>query len=113
MRVLVCGGRDYTDREVVYACLAEAQFGLGMTVVIHGGATGADALAKEWCLENGFPQEEYLPHYGCWGKRAPLVRNQDMIDAKPDLVLAFPGGSGTAHMVLIATRAGVEVERCG
>ena len=37
-------------------------------------------------------------------------RNQQMLDeAKPDMVVAFPGGKGTAHMRQIAKAAGVPV----
>jgi len=45
-RVLVCGGRDYVDRHSVYACLD----GLvpRPTLIIAGGANGADALAADW-----------------------------------------------------------------
>ena len=38
------------------------------------------------------------------------MRNQKMLDeGKPDLVVAFAGGRGTADMVRIAKRSGVEV----
>jgi hypothetical protein len=32
-----------------------------------------------------------------------------LYEGKPDLVVAFPGGKGTAMMVDIATKAGVKV----
>jgi hypothetical protein len=38
------------------------------------------------------------------------MRNQAMLDyGKPDLVVAFPGGKGTADMVRRARVAGVKV----
>jgi hypothetical protein len=32
-----------------------------------------------------------------------------LMEGKPDLVVGFPGGRGTAHMCRIAGEAGVEV----
>lgn len=44
------------------------------------------------------------------GKRAGSIRNQKMIDDyHPQLVVAFPGGAGTADMVRRARAAGIEV----
>lgn len=44
------------------------------------------------------------------GKAAGPIRNQRMLDdGKPDRVLAFPGGRGTANMVKLAKAAGVPV----
>jgi hypothetical protein len=91
---------------------------LGVTTLIHGGARGADSLAAEWAMANGIPVLEYPVTPEDWrtiGKAAGPMRNQRMLDeGKPDLVVAFPGGSGTADMVRRAQRAGVKViNECG
>ena len=45
-------------------------------------------------------------------KSAGHIRNQVMLDkGKPDVVVAFPGGRGTADMVRRAEGAGIEVRR--
>ena len=45
------------------------------------------------------------------GRAAGPIRNKQMLEeAKPDLVIAFPGGAGTANMVKQAREAGVKVE---
>lgn len=110
MRVLVCGGRDYSDREAVFAALDE----LAPLAIIQGHADGADALAREWWYKRPNTCAGELACYPAdWkkhGKAAGPIRNQQMIDeGKPDLVLAFPGGHGTADMVRRAKRAGVKV----
>ena len=49
---------------------------------------------------------------GDWalGRKAGPIRNQRMLDdGKPDLVIAFSGGKGTAGMMAIARRAGVKI----
>jgi len=44
------------------------------------------------------------------GKRAGPIRNQRMLEeGQPDLIVAFPGGHGTADMVRRARQAGIEV----
>ena len=49
MRILVCGGRNYTDRDHIWNTLCEIDATRGpITVVIHGAATGADSEAMIW-----------------------------------------------------------------
>ena len=110
MRVLVCGGRDYTDREALAAVLTGLRQARGITVLIAGGARGADSLAAEWVKGQGIACEVYLADWDRLGSKAGPIRNQQMLDdeGKPDLVIAFPGGRGTAGMVRRAREAGVE-----
>lgn len=80
------------------------------TVIIHGAATGADSLANRWAVVNWVRSEEYPADWKKHGAAAGPIRNQRMIDeGKPDLVVAFPGGKGTADMVSRAKAAGVRV----
>jgi predicted Rossmann-fold nucleotide-binding protein len=44
-----------------------------------------------------------------FGSRAGAMRNENMLLLAPDLVVAFPGGPGTAHMVRIAKRNKIRV----
>lgn len=107
-RILVCGGRDYNDWDQV--CWALAPYKSTETVIIHGGARGADSLAFKWAKENNIPYKTYLANWERYGKSAGFIRNKQMLDeGKPDLVIAFPGGKGTKMMVDIAKKAGVEV----
>ena len=123
-RVLVCGGRNYADWRLVCKTLDE----LKPTVIIQGGATGADALADRWANMHGI---ERLRYPAAWRdlKAVPLVlrynrfglghaynaaagtiRNAKMLaEGKPDIVVAFPGGKGTADMVAKARAANVPV----
>lgn len=117
-RVLVCGGRSYGDRFQFMCSMDDLVADEGeISCVIHGGCkTGADALAAEWVLRFGGECDEdvfeadWIKH----GKAAGPIRNQRMLDeGKPDLVIAFPGGKGTADMVARARKAGVEVVEVG
>lgn len=109
MRVLVCGGRDYTDSVRLQFTLGEIRAERGLTYLIHGGARGADTLAGQWAHGFLIPVRVFPADWERHGKRAGPIRNQQMLDeGKPDLVVAFPGGSGTA-VVRRARKAGVEV----
>ena len=110
MRVLVCGGRDYADRERLHAELDRLHQERRFSYLIAGGARGADTLAEQWAKARGLPHETYRADWTGLGRKAGPIRNQRMLDeGRPHLVVAFPGGRGTAHMVGIAQAAGVEV----
>lgn len=108
MRVLVCGGRDFADSRLLHDTLT----GLGRAFeeLIEGGASGADGMAYAWADRHGLPVTTFKADWKRYGNRAGPIRNQRMLDeGKPDLVVAFPGGRGTADMVKRARAAGVRV----
>ena len=110
VRVLVCGGRDYVDKSRVFAVLDATHDLLGVTLIIQGGARGADRLARAWAEWRGVPCDEYEADWDRHGKRAGFLRNRDMlVEGQPDFVIAFPGGRGTADMVRQSRAAGVNV----
>jgi predicted Rossmann-fold nucleotide-binding protein len=133
MRLLVCGGRNYGEipdgcpaeqirhysekagREVflLRETLGHLFIERNVNTVITGGARGADSHAFRFARQQG---RHTLVFKADWslGKKAGPVRNQKMIDeGRPDLVLAFPGGKGTADMVRRARETGIEVMEVG
>lgn len=122
-RILICGGRDYDDWEKFrdhMALIAEERFQrtkadefgnyLYDVTIIAGGAPGADSLAASWAAVEWTRYQEFPARWDKHGKKAGPIRNQQMIDeGAPDLVIAFPGGVGTADMVKRAKKAGIEV----
>lgn len=105
-RVLVCGGRSFWQSQQMATILAAYP----IVTLIHGGASGADRLAALWAGRQNIDCLQFLPNWLKHGKSAGPLRNQRMIDdGKPDLVIAFPGGRGTADMVRGAKFAGIEV----
>ncbi len=113
MNILVCGGRNYVGRDGLWEALNVIRHtrGRGQNVaIIHGGARGADSLAALFAQENGLCEIVVKANWEVHGKGAGPIRNQWMLDyCNPDLVVAFPGGAGTADMVRRARKAGVEV----
>ena len=115
MIALVCGGRDYLDYEHVCEVLDSFENSVGgkITSIVHGAARGADTLAARWATARNIPARAFPANWELHGlSRAGHVRNTDMLLlGKPDVVIAFPGGKGTADMVQQAQRAKVSVVR--
>lgn len=110
MRVLVCGGRNYKDHVRLGDVLNKLHDEAGIDLIIQGGARGADELAFAWARVNGVPEEQFDADWENHGSFAGPMRNKRMLDeGKPDLVIALPGGRGTADMVKKARKAGVQV----
>jgi hypothetical protein len=110
LRILVCGGRDYTDRARVDRILDRVHAERGIEAIIQGTARGADQLAAEWGWDRKVRVCSYPADWQMHGKKAGALRNQSMIDeGKPDAVIAFPGGAGTADMVKRSRDAGLPV----
>jgi hypothetical protein len=106
VRVLVCGGRDFTDRTLLYRVLDEIK----PSAIVNGAANGADALSSEWARDHNVPRHEFPAQWQLYGKAAGPVRNQRMLlEARPQLVVAFKGGRGTADMIRQAEKCGIKV----
>lgn len=111
MTVLVCGGRDYANEVELFTTLDMIRCEKEITLIIHGGARGADALAGMWARLHKIPEKVFLPDWKTFGKSAGQLRNSQMLmEGNPDLVTAFSGGKGTQNMVSLARAAGVKVK---
>jgi hypothetical protein len=111
VRVLVCGSRHYCNYRKIFTRLANMKISL----IIAGGARGADTLAVRAAKECGFSYAEYPADWERYGKKAGPIRNQQMLDmGKPDFVLAFhddvESSKGTKDMILRAKKAGIPFE---
>jgi len=112
MKVLVCGGRDFDNRDAVFYHLDKINEKTPVSYIITGCSQGADALAQEWALSRLVPAMKYRADWRTLGKAAGPIRNQKMLDHEsPDLVVAFPGGKGTEDMVRRAKVARVNSMR--
>ena len=112
MRVIVCGDRNWTDKEIIRR---ELKAYPKDTVIIHGACRGADRIAGEIGKQLGFAIEEYSADWETFGKAAGHIRNKQMIDeGKPTLVLAFhsdiDNSKGTKNMLKQAEKAGIETK---
>ncbi|MED5388190.1 MAG: DUF2493 domain-containing protein [Pseudomonadota bacterium] len=110
MRILVCGGRDFTDQDLVARSLERLRRDGTLSLLIHGNASGADRLAAQWAHDNGVDQVSYPANWVAHGRAAGPMRNRRMLHhGRPQAIVAFPGGRGTANMVALASQAGLPV----
>lgn len=107
--VLVCGGRDYSNRLVVHSTLDSVASYYPGFALVQGGARGADAMAKAWAIAHGHPCFTCDANWDYYGSsRAGPIRNGWMATfMRPDFVVHFPGGSGTTDMIKRARKLGI------
>lgn len=108
-KVLVCGGRDFMDAVALNAALDKLDQQTPITMLIEGGCRGADRLARQWAHRRGIHVATVEALWKLGGTRAGPMRNAAMLTLMPELLVAFPGGTGTAGMIEMARRAGVPV----
>jgi hypothetical protein len=123
-RVVVYGGRDWTDRNFIYhwlGLLFEPSYGESKEAqpwwlprpdleLIFGGAKGVDSIAEDWAVVNWVKFRVFKADWDKHGRAAGPIRNQQMIDeGKPEMGIAFPGGKGTADMTARLRKAGIAV----
>lgn len=60
----------------------------GTDEIVSGGAVGVDTCAKIYASKHGIKLTEFLPDYDSFGKSAPHIRNDQIIDYA-DCVVAF------------------------
>lgn len=111
MRILVTGGRNYHEDEVVFAALkAVRNIHHGSVTLIVGDASGADLYARRSGYGYGWNVRVFQADWETHGKAAGPIRNQQMIDdGQPHLCFAFPGGAGTNDCVKRCRAAGIPV----
>lgn len=110
MKILVCGGRDFADASLFKRTMMAVAEEEDATMIIHGGAKGADAFASQWCRSHCIPELRVDADWVRHGKSAGPKRNWLMLElVRPDVVVAFPGGNGTADMVKRATQQKIRV----
>lgn len=107
MRVLVCGGRNWGPLEDTEKALDLLPF--KPSLVIHGGASGADIQAGEWARMRGIHVAEVKALWDHYGKAAGFKRNYAMLSLQPQYCVAFPGGKGTAIMVNLCRQHNITV----
>lgn len=100
--VLITGGRYFNKRDLLFSELNRLHNEEEIVTIIHGDANGADSLGAQWAYERGIEQLIFPAEWKKYGGMAGPIRNRKMLNEKPDLVVAFPGGKGTANMVRIA-----------
>ena len=104
--IAIVGSRNFEDYDlldmvikkycVINSCIP--------TMIVSGGAKGADQLGERFARENGIETLVFLPEWDKYGKRAGHVRNRDIVQSS-DVVFAFwdgksPGTKGSIDLAI-------------
>ena len=113
MKILICGDRNWTDKQLIKSQLQRFILTHDNVLVIHGAARGADLLAGQAAKELGLEVREFPADWKMYGKSAGPIRNRQMIMEQPDIVWAFHddirNSAGTKDMVKVAEQSGYRV----
>lgn len=111
MTVVVCGGREWTDKVTIEERLRQLPED---TTLIHGDCRGADRIAGEIGKRLGHRVVAVPAQWDIYGRGAGHIRNAAMVGMNPDLVIAFhediEQSKGTRDMVRRSRKAGIPVE---
>ena len=79
----------------------------GADEIVSGGAKGVDCCAAEYAKRNGLKLTEFLPQYERYGRAAPIVRNQEIVQYADEVVAFWDGHSkGTLSAIRFAQKMG-------
>ena len=114
MRVLICGDRNWSDLQRIVDVLETIQKTAKIDCIIEGGARGADHLGYSAALQLGIPTTRVDADWEHYGRAAGPIRNRQMLDMVPDVVLAFHDhiaeSKGTRDCITEARRRHIPVE---
>lgn len=113
-RIAVVGSRDFDDNNLLFNYLSERKERISL--IVSGGARGADTLATRWAQDNGvpylvFPALWHDPVTGDFIRGAGFKRNRHIVQ-NCDVVLAFWDGqsNGTANTIQTANELKIPVQ---
>jgi hypothetical protein len=83
--------------------MCEILKGFDISVIVSGGANGADSLGEKYANENKIEKDIYYPDWAKHGKAAGFIRNKLIIE-NADMVIAFwdQKSRGTRNSIGIA-----------
>lgn len=97
-KAVVCGGRDYREQPGDFAWVSSLCEQHSIEEIVSGAAQGADSMGESFARRLNLPVKTFPANWTMFGKSAGFIRNRRMA-VYADIVIAFPGGKGTANMV--------------
>ena len=98
MKIAIIGSRNLVIENL-------EQHILNATEIVSGGAKGVDQCAAEYARSHGILLTEILPNYERYGRAAPILRNQEIVDCADEIVAFWDGKSkGTLSVINYAQK---------
>jgi hypothetical protein len=109
-RIAFTGGMDCNDHHRIWAVLDKARAKHPDMVLLHGGSPkGAERIAACWADHHKVAQIVFKPDWTRHAKAAPFKRNDQMLEALPAGLVAFPGSGISANLADKARKLGIPV----
>ena len=112
MKIIIAGGRDINDYEIVKTTIEDSPFNKQITEVISGGCRGIDMLGQKWAEDNNIPFRIFFPDWDIHGKSAGPIRNENMIKKgnADGLIIIWDGKSiGSKNMKKLAQKYNIKI----
>lgn len=117
MKLIIAGGRDYTNElritDLVYdgITILQEEHGMGEVIeVVCGMAPGVDAIGRKIAISQDIPVKEFPAQWLKYGKSAGPKRNLQMAEYADALIAIWDGQSrGTASMIKQAKELGLKI----
>lgn len=103
MKFIICGGRDYADRDRLIQVLEGVHKKCTIHAIIEGGSNGADRLARDWALEKG------AQVFTAIASGDEQRQHSAMLALEPDGVIAFHDGFQCRDLTRMAELSDVKV----
>jgi len=108
MNVIIAGGRDVTDFDLVERAVNNSGFEIEQ--VVSGGAKGVDTLAVLYAQKYNKHLALFMADWDRHGRKAGPIRNGQMAEYADALIAVWDGKSkGTKNMIDQATAKGLKV----
>ena len=104
MKILIAGSRSIEEFDLSPHIPIETE------LIISGGARGIDSVAEKYADQHSISKLILRPDYRCYGKGAPIKRNEKMVEIA-DLVLVIWDGvsRGAKYTAEYARKKGKQV----
>lgn len=93
MNLLIAGSRSFKNLELVISLIDSVASIEEDVVIITGGAVGVDDTAKTYAEENNIQTETFYPDWDRFGKKAGILRNEEMVKHSDKIVVFWNGTS--------------------
>lgn len=106
-KIIVAGSRGFNDYWLMKETLKDLPKDCE---IVSGMARGADMLAVNYAVNNGYKLVKFPANWEYIGKRAGYVRNAKMAKYANELIAFWDGESkGTKNMIEVAKKHGLKV----
>jgi predicted Rossmann fold nucleotide-binding protein DprA/Smf involved in DNA uptake len=108
MKVIIAGGREINDYDLLLQAVLNA--GFDITAVVSGGARGVDAMGERFAEETGLQLFKFPAEWDKYKRAAGPIRNRVMAEFGDALIAIWDGkSSGTKNMIDQAREHGLKV----